>query len=264
MKFKGKKVWVTGASSGIGEAIARNLSGVASLLIISGLEEKELNLIKEEIASAETEVDAVAFDLGDFVQVENAADYVLKKYGGVDILINNGGISQRGLFSETTMAVDRHIMEVNFFSTILLTKLMLPPMLKQGSGHIAVTSSMVGKFGFPLRSSYAASKHAVQGYFETVGLEYFHKGIRTTVACPGRIRTNISLNAISGTGQKYGVMDPGQASGMSADKCARKYIRAIEKNRWETYIGGSEILMIWFKRFIPALFRKLALKVGKV
>jgi dehydrogenase/reductase SDR family member 7B len=138
---------------------------------------------------------------------------------------------------------------------------MLPSMLQQGEGHIAVTSSMVGKFGFPLRSSYAASKHALQGYFETVGLEYYNKGLRTTVASPGRIRTNISVNAVLGDGKKYGVMDPGQASGMTAEKCAQRYIRAIERDQWETYIGNSEILMIWFKRFLPALFRRLAMRI---
>lgn len=264
MKFQDKRVWITGASSGIGEAMARQLSGIASLLIISGLEGEDLQRIKEEIENEHTVVEALPFDLGDFVQVEKAAARVLEKHGGVDILINNGGISQRSMVNETTMAVDRHIMEVNFFSPVLLTKLMLPAMLSQGAGHIAATSSMVGKFGFPLRSSYAASKHALQGYFETVGLEFCKKGIRTTVASPGRISTNISLNAILGTGEKYGMMDPGQAKGISSEKCARKYIRAIEKDKWETYIGGSEILMIWFKRFVPALFRRLALGVNKV
>jgi dehydrogenase/reductase SDR family member 7B len=262
MKFHGKRVWITGASSGIGEAMARQLAGKVALLIISGLEKEDLETIRNSIPSDQGIVVALPFDLGDFVQVENAAKEVLEKFGGVDILINNGGISQRGYSAETTIAVDRHIMEVNFFSQVRLAKLILPAMLEQGSGHIAVTSSMVGKFGFPLRSSYAASKHALQGYFETVGLEYYHQGIRTTIASPGRIRTNISVNAILGTGQKYGLMDPGQASGMSAEKCAKRYIRAIERNQWEVYIGNSEILMIWFKRFIPALFRRLALRVS--
>jgi len=262
MKFHGKRVWITGASSGIGAAMAKQVADKVSLLIISGLEKEELEVIRDSIPTGNAVVIALPFDLGDFVQVENAAREVLEKYGGIDILINNGGISQRGYSAETTIAVDRHIMEVNFFSQVHLAKMILPSMLKQGSGHIAVTSSMVGKFGFPLRSSYAASKHALQGYFETVGLEYYHQGIRTTVASPGRIRTNISVNAILGTGQKYGLMDPGQASGMSAEKCASRYIHAIERDQWETYIGKSEILMIWFKRFIPALFRRMALRVS--
>jgi dehydrogenase/reductase SDR family member 7B len=264
MKFQDKRVWITGASSGIGKEMVRQLSGIARLLVISALEEEELYALKNEIASVHTQIDVVPFNLGEIHQVEMAAKGVIERHGGVDILINNGGISQRGLFDQTTMEVDRHIMEVNFFSQILLAKLMLPGMLKQGAGHIAVTSSMVGKFGFPLRSSYAASKHALQGYFETVGLEYRNQGIRTTIACPGRIRTNISVNAISGTGEKHGVMDPGQANGMSAQQCARKYLKGVEQDKWETYIGKKEILMIWFKRYLPALFRRMALKVSQV
>lgn len=264
MRLQNKRVWITGASSGIGEAMARQLSGVASLLVISGLEEEDLQKIKGEIATSQTTVEVIAFNLSDQQQVENAAALVLEKYGGVDVLINNGGISQRGLVTETLFEIDRHIMEVNYFSQVLLTKLMLPPMIACGSGHLAVTSSMTGKFGFPLRSSYAASKHALQGYFETIGLEFYKQGIRVTIASPGRIRTNISLNALSGRGEKYGQMDPGQANGITAERCARQYLRAIEKNKWETYIGGKEILMIWFKRFIPALFRRMALKVSNV
>ncbi len=263
MKLKGKRVWLTGAGSGIGAAMAQQLSGVASLLIISSLDEKELNDLQASLGQTSTKVVMLPFDLGDAEAVKSAAQFVLETFHGVDVLINNGGISQRALVGETTMEVDRKIMEINYFSYVQLTKLMLPPMIDQGSGHIAVTSSMVGKFGFPLRSSYAASKHALQGYFETLGLEYYNRGIRTTVALPGRINTNISLNAISGTGEKYGEMDPGQAKGMPAGVCAKKYLRAIEKNRWEVYIGKHEILMIWFKRFVPGLFRKLARRVGE-
>lgn len=262
MKLKNKRIWITGAGSGIGQAMAYRLSGTASVLIISGLEEEELMMMKKNIESEKTTVEVISFDLGDMKQVKDAALTVLSKYGGVDVLINNGGISQRSLVEETDISVDRKIMEINFFGHIYLTRLMLPAMISQRSGHIAVTSSMVGKFGFPLRSSYSASKHALQGYFETAGLELLKYGIRTTIVCPGRIQTNISLNAISGSGEIYGQMDPGQANGMTASLCARKYLRAIEKNQWEAYIGKHEILMIWFKRFIPFIFRKLALKVN--
>ncbi|HRZ43320.1 MAG TPA: SDR family NAD(P)-dependent oxidoreductase [Bacteroidales bacterium] len=264
MKLENRRIWITGAASGIGEAMARQLSGVASLLIISDLNAERLLALKPELEKGITTVDALPFDLSNRTEVEKAADKVLATYGGVDLLINNGGISQRGLFYETTEEVDRRIMEINFFSYVVLTKKMLPPMLAQGFGHIAATSSMTGKFGFPLRSSYAASKHAVQGYFETVGLELYDRGIRVTVASPGRIRTNISVNALSGEGTRYGQMDPGQAGGMPAEKCAARYLRAIRRDQWEVYIGYNEILMIWFKRYLPWLFRKLALRVGKV
>jgi len=261
MKLQGKKVWITGAGSGIGEAMARQLSGVASLIIISALEEDDLKRVAHEIACEQTHIEVLPFDLADTTQVELAGQHVLRKFGGVDVLINNGGISQRSLVMDAIDTVERKIMEINFFSYVHLTRLMLPAMVQQGAGHIAVTSSMVGKFGFPLRSTYAASKHAVEGYFETLGLEMVKKGIRVTIASPGRIRTNISLNAVSASGQKHGMLDPGQAGGMSAVRCAQKYLRAIEKDRWETYIGNSELLMIWFKRFCPPLFRRIAMKV---
>jgi len=262
MKLKDKRIWITGAGSGIGAAMVEQLAGVASLLVISALEENDLQLLKSKLAHTNTRIEVLPFDLGDPDQVKTAAEQVINRFGGVDVLINNGGISQRGLVADTLMDVDRRIMEVNFFGHIRLTKLLLPHMLEQKSGHIAVTSSMVGKFGFPLRSSYAASKHALQGYFETLGLEYYDKGIRITIALPGRIQTNISINAISGTGDRHGMMDPGQAGGMKAGVCARKYLKAIEKNQWEVYIGNSEIVMIWFRRYVPKLFRYLARRVG--
>jgi dehydrogenase/reductase SDR family member 7B len=261
MKLQGKKVWITGAGSGIGEAMARQLSGVASVIIISALEEYDLKRVAHEIACEQTHIEVLPFDLADSTQIELAGQHVLRKFGGVDVLINNGGISQRSLVMDATDAVERKIMEINFFSYVHLTRLMLPAMVQQGKGHIAVTSSMVGKFGFPLRSTYAASKHAVEGYFETLGLEMVKKGIRVTIASPGRIRTNISFNAVLASGQKHGMLDPGQAGGMSAVKCAQKYLRAIEKDRWETYIGHSELLMIWIKRYFPPLFRRIAMNI---
>ncbi len=184
MDLENRRIWITGAASGIGEAMARQLAGVAALLVISDLNGERLHEIGAELKTEHTRVEVLPFDLADSAALQSAADHVLEKFGGVDILINNGGISQRGLFHETNQEVDRKIMEINFFSYVALTKRMLPPMLAQGFGHIAATSSMTGKFGFPLRSSYAASKHAVQGYFETVGLELYDKGIRVTVASP--------------------------------------------------------------------------------
>jgi dehydrogenase/reductase SDR family member 7B len=261
MNLKNKRIWITGASSGIGEALTMQLSGVAALLIISGRNEAALKSLAAKAANEYTRIEVLPFDLSNPEEVREAALSVISRFNEVDVLINSGGISQRSLFTESSIQLDRRIMEVNFFSQVLLTQLMVPGMVKQGSGHIVVTSSMVGKFGFPLRSAYAASKHALHGYFETIGLELHHKGIRTTVVCPGRIRTNISVNALTGSGNQYGTMDPGQDNGMSAERCAALYIKAIERNRWEAYIGRSEILMIWFKRYIPALFRKIAMKV---
>jgi short-subunit dehydrogenase len=149
-------------------------------------------------------------------------------------------------------------MNVNFFGAVILTKAVLPQMINQGSGAIAVTSSITGKFGFPLRSAYSASKHAVVGFFETLGIELASKNISVTVAFPGRVQTNISINAITKDGTPHGEMDPGQAGGIPAELCARKYLDAIHRGRHEVLIGGRELIMVHIRRFLPRLFFRIA------
>ncbi len=186
-------------------------------------------------------------------------------------MVNNAGISQRSLVVDTQTTVDRKIMEVNYFGTVNLTKKLLPLMLANGGGKIAVISSITGKFGFPLRSAYAASKHALHGFFETLQLELKPEdNIFITILCPGRIKTNISRNALIYDGSIYGKMDEGQEQGMSADICAQKIVKAISQKKREVYIGGVsqkkrevyiggvDVLMVYFKRYLPALFYWIA------
>ncbi|MDT8309702.1 MAG: SDR family oxidoreductase [Bacteroidales bacterium] len=262
MKIDNQRIWITGASSGIGAELVQQTAGKATLIIISGRDRKKLEILKNSLDISKTEIFVLPFNLEDEQAVEEAAKTVIDNFNGVDILINNGGISQRGWVTETKEIVDKTIMQINFFSQVKLTKMMLPAMIAQEYGHIVVTSSIVGKFGFPLRSAYAASKHALHGFFETLGLELASSGIKSTIICPGRVKTNISLNALNAEGKTYGKMDRGQAEGMSAARCARKYISAIEKNQWEAYIGNKEILMIWLKRYMPGIFRKIAMKIS--
>ena len=149
-------------------------------------------------------------------------------------------------------------METNFFGAISLTKEVLPSMVKNGGGNIIVISSVVGKFGFPLRTAYSASKHALQGYFDSLRAEMTNDNINITVVSPGRIHTNISLNAIEKNGQRHGVMDQGQAQGMPADKCARKILKAVKNNKKDVLIGKSELILVFIRKFIPSLYYKLA------
>jgi short-subunit dehydrogenase len=186
-----------------------------------------------------------------------------KAFGRIDILINNGGVTQRALVMETPIEIDRKIMEVNYFSGVILTKSVLPGMLARGYGHIAGISSVTGKYGFPLRSAYAASKHAMAGFYETIGAEYYHSCIRTTMVFPGRINTNISLGAMGPEGKPYNVMDTGQQNGTPVDKCARKIINGIRKNKREVFPGGKEILLIYIKRFLPGLAFRIARKAQR-
>ncbi|MDR1865427.1 MAG: SDR family oxidoreductase [Bacteroidales bacterium] len=258
--FEGKTVWITGASSGIGEALAYEYSGLGAWVILSARRENELERVKAACAHSDR-CTVTPLDLADQQQLETAADRMLQQFGAIDILVNNGGVSQRSLAIETGVDVDRRIMEVDYFSGVTLAKKLLPAMVAKGSGHIVAISSIVGMFGFPLRSAYSAAKHAMHGFYESVWAELHTQGIRVTVVCPGRILTDVSRHALVGDGTLYGKMDHGQAGGITAQTCARKIIKAVRKNKKETYIGKTDLLMIWFKRYIPCLYYLLVSKV---
>ena len=259
--FQSKIVWVTGASSGIGEAIAYEFAKHQTKLILSSRRKDELERVAENCRKLGSEASVVLLDLSDPKQLEVAAQNVLDTYGYVDFLVNNGGISQRSYVIETPVEIDRQIMEVDFFSGVILTKAVLPSMEKRKFGHIIVISSVTGLFGFPLRSAYAAAKHAIVGFYETLWAEQNKNGINVTIACPGRIRTNISFHALTKDGNPHGVMDHGLNEGMSAEECAKKIIKAVKKKKVITYIAGKELFLIYFKRYLPWLFYKLVTKV---
>lgn len=259
MLFSEKVVWITGASSGIGEALAYEFANQGAKLIISSRREDELHRVKQNISN---ECLIIALDITDDTSVEQAVNTAINFYQKIDVLINNAGISQRCLVVDTPTTVDRKIMEVNYFGTVNVTKKVLPVMIANGGGQIAVISSIVGKIGFPLRSTYAASKHALHGFFETLQLELKPEdNIFITILCPGRIKTNISRNALTYDGSVYGKMDEGQEQGMSADICAQKIIRAIYQKKREVYIGGIDVLIVYFKRYLPSLFYWIASRI---
>ncbi len=261
ISFKNRLVLITGSTSGIGKAITIQLAKEGAKLIIADRNEIELAATKDECLKHTSFCETIVFDLANPNEVSHAASTILEKYGPIYLLINNGGISQRSLAHETPIEIDRKIMEIDFFSYIILSKAFIPSMIEQKEGYIAVTSSLSGKFGFHLRSSYSAAKHALQGYFETLRMELKQHGISVTIAYPGSINSNISINAIEKDGSKHGVMDPAQSKGMSAETCAKHYIRAIKKGRTEVLIGGKEFIMFHLKRFFPKLFFKL---IGKI
>jgi dehydrogenase/reductase SDR family protein 7B len=258
MKFKDKVIWITGAASGIGEALAYQSVEYGGKLILSDIDAAGLSRVVAICESSGATVLNLPLDLSSRESIEKAAGMALEHFGRVDVLINNGGISQRSLTWDTPLQVDYKIMNINFFGAVILTKAVLPHMMAQGGGYLAATSSITGKFGFPLRSAYAASKHATQGFFETLGLELAGKNISVTIAMPGRVRTNISMHALTGDGTPHGKMDPGQATGIPAERCARKYLDAIYKRKPEVLIGGKELMMVHIRRFLPALFYRLA------
>ena len=201
-----------------------------------------------------------ALDLAKSDDFPQITKQVVEKMGRIDFLFNNGGISQRSEVQETSLDIDRKIMEVNYFGNIALTKSVLPYFRAQGSGYFLVVSSIAGKFGFFLRSAYSASKHALQGFYESLYLEEEKNGIGVTIACPGKINTQISVNALTGAGKQHGEMDHNQATGMSAEECASQMLKAIEKRQIEVLIGNKEIKAVKIKRFLPGLFWKVIKK----
>lgn len=261
ISFKEKTVWITGASSGIGEALAYEFAKEGAILILSARRKEELEKVAQNCIVLGGTSHVFPLDLSLQSQLEDVSDNVISKFGHIDILVNNGGISQRSLVIETPVEVDRRIMEVDFFSGVILTKKVLPAMVAHGYGHFIVISSITGKFGFSLRSAYAAAKHALHGFYESLWAELHDKGINVTIVCPGRIHTNISLSALTKSGEAHGIMDHAQAGGISAEQCAQKIMKAVKKQKIEVYIAGKEMLMIYFKRYVPWLFFKLVSRV---
>jgi short-subunit dehydrogenase len=258
--FQDKVVWITGASSGIGEALASAFSAAGARLVLSSRRSSELERVKKKLQIADERILILPMDLADTRHIENLTREVMSLFGRIDILVNNGGISQRSLTKDTPLEIDRKIMEVNFFGTVALTKSVLPVFLKQQSGQFIVISSISGKFGFYFRSAYSASKHALHGFFESLRMEVEKDNIKVMLVCPGKIRTNISINAVTGNGQKHKKMDPGQEQGLSAEECAAQIINGLVKGKEELFIGGKEIRAVLFKRLVPGLFSKLIKK----
>ncbi len=269
MTFQNRIIWITGASSGIGEALAYAFWREGATLVLSARRLNELERVKRTCLQIQkggekdnkNAIVLVPLDLAASETLPAIAYDVLQRLGHIDILVNNGGVAQRSLAKDTAMAVDRSIMEVNFFGTVALTKALLPSMLERKAGHIVVVSSVVGKLGTPVRSAYSASKHALHGFFDSLRAEVWRENIAVTIVCPGYIRTAISLNAFVGDGSKQNTMDNAQAKGMSAEECARKILKAVAQGKEEVAMGGKEIWGIYLKRFVPRLFSKIIRRV---
>lgn len=255
-------VWITGASSGIGEACAYRYAAQGARLILTSSSAERLEKVAEKCrAAGATQVVVLPYDFSSNDDIEALVQSAWDATEGIDIVMLNAGISQRTNVEDTSMEMVRKIMEVNYFAPVAIAKDLLPRMLSAGGGKIAVTTSIAGRFGFPLRCGYSSSKFALYGFFETLQAEYHDKGIRVTIVCPGRVNTNISRYALDKGGKPHGVMDPGQAGGMSAADAARIITGAVAKGRREVLVGRKELLMVYIKRFFPSLCATLARKI---
>jgi short-subunit dehydrogenase len=265
MELKNKVVWLTGASSGIGEALTIDLAKEGAKLVLSARRKEELERVAAVAGLTAERVLILPLDLekqGDF---ETKKQEVLQRFGQIDVLINNGGVSQRSLAKDTTVEVDRRLFEINFFGTLALTKVVLPQFLKQKSGMFVAVTSAVGKFGSPWRSGYSASKHALHGFFDSLRAEVYDDGIKVLLVCPGFVVTNISYNALTGEGGKLGSMDNATSKGISKEECSRQIIAAIKADKEEVIVSNfKEKFGVYVKRFFPSVFsvmiRKMAVR----
>jgi dehydrogenase/reductase SDR family protein 7B len=259
--FEGKIVWITGASSGIGEALVYEFARLGATIIASSNEAAELERVKGNCGDNSGRITCAPFDLSDTSDISTLVENQLSQTGRIDYLLNIGGISHRSIIEETPLWLDRKIMEINYFGTIALSKAVLPYMIRQKSGHILGTSSIAGRFGFPLRSAYSASKQALHGFFETLHIENSKNNIYASVIIPGRVRTKISFRALDGQGKAQGKMDDGLANGITPEKAAKTIIKGIRRNKREILVGSSELIMLYIRRFLPFLFFRLAGKI---
>jgi dehydrogenase/reductase SDR family protein 7 len=261
LMFKDQVIWITGASSGIGEALALEFAKRGAKLILSSRNEDSLRAVAQKCEAISCGANAsyvLPMDVTDEDGLPAKVEQAKVHFGQIDLLINNAGISQRSSFLVTDMATYRKLFEVDVFGQIALTKLVVPIMLQQGNGHVAVTASVAGKIGVPFRTGYCAAKHAVMGFFDALRSELAHQNIRVTTITPGYIHTNISANAVSGDGTAFGKTDSSIAGGMSASECARIVVNGLQAGKPEIAVGkGIEMHTLWIKRLFPKMLFKL-------
>lgn len=258
--FTNKTVWITGASDGIGKELAVQLAKLGSRIILTARSVDKLTEVKKSLAGDGHEV--FPMDLLRVDQIPEATNDLLGKVGAIDILVNNAGISQRSLTKDTSIEVDRKIMEIDHFAVVALSKSVLPHMIERQEGLIITISSVAGKLGAPMRSAYSAAKHAVIGFMDALRAEIHEENIKIMVVTPGSVQTNISANALEGDGKRHNVTDPLIANGIPVEECVKTIIKGIRNETPELLIAkGKEKLAVYIRRFYPKLLFKMMTKV---
>jgi short-subunit dehydrogenase len=258
MNWKNQVVWITGASSGIGESLVKELAKAGALVILSSRNKSELERVKKEAGLDDQTSLILPLDLEEYHNLSKSVPQALKKWGRVDVLINNGGVSQRALAENTSIEVTEKIMRINFFGSVALTVALYPHMKSRKEGIIAVVSSVAGKVGTGMRTTYCASKHALQGYYDGLRAEAYHDGIQVSIICPGYIKTKISNNALLGNGKIQNKMDDGIASGLDVTETAKRILAGLASGKDEILISGPrEKLATYLKRFAPGLLSRI-------
>ncbi len=254
LDLRGQVVWITGASGGIGEALALQAAQAGACLVLSARRAEALARVQAACPDP-ARVALLPLDLTDF-DAEAAYTAACLPFGTITLLVNNAGISQRSLLVDTRMSTYRTLFELDFFAVVALTQVVVPAMRARGHGHVVTISSVTGKVAVPLRTGYSAAKHAVQGFMDAARAELQRDGIHFTTVCPGFVRTDISYNAITGDGGRHNQMDSGQANGISAEACARQVWRAVQRRQAEVLIG-REGWAVLLQRLAPGLLRRV-------
>lgn len=259
MRIDNKTVWITGASSGIGEGLAHILSKRNCKLILSSRKVSELQRVKDACAHPEA-IFILPLDLVEFDSMTDNTQQAIAAFGPIDILINNAGISQRSLLINTDFEVYKRLIDINYLGTVALTKAVLPHFVSKKSGRFVTITSLMGKFGSPYRSGYCGAKHALHGFFDVLRMEHEKDGIGVTLICPGFIQTNVAKNALIADGSRQEKDDDATQQGLPVAVLGVRMIRAIERGKFEAYIGKKEVLGIYLKRFFPKLLHKAVMR----
>jgi len=250
MNFNNKVIWITGASSGIGKGLALALSEYNCQLILSSRRKEALEAVKK-LCKFPERVAIIPFDLADYENLKPVALNAIQTFGKVDVLINNGGISQRSLVIDTDISVDKKLMAIDYLGTVALSKAILPHFVERQSGHFVTVTSLMGKFSSPYRSGYCGAKHALHGFFDALRFEHDKDNIKVTMICPGFVNTNVAKNALTGDGSQQQTQDTATENGLPVEVFVKRMLNAIEKEKFEAYIGKKEILGVYLKRFFP-------------
>lgn len=250
-----KRIWIIGASSGIGEGLVKILAEKGAKLIISARNESKLIELKAAFHLAEIEV--LALDVENLSSLQDLTDRAWQHFDGLDYVFLNAGMTVRDLVVDSRLDVERKIMDINFWGPVAITKVLLSEKKPDSKLHLVLTSSLSGKYGVPKLAAYAASKHAIHGYFDSLRAETFGSGLFIHIVIPGFIRTNITVAGLRGDGSTSGKMQNALAEGMDPEVCALGILRGLERGKEEFVVGGSERFTVPLNRLFPSLMKRL-------
>jgi short-subunit dehydrogenase len=251
--YTGKTVWITGASAGIGAALAHAFAARGARLVLSARRAERLQALARDCGARDVQV--LPLDLADFGALPGCVEQVLARFGAVDVMVHNAGVGQRSLVVETDFAVQKQLLDVNYLGPVALTQALLPSMLARGHGQLVVISSVLGLMSAPRRAGYCAAKHALHGYFNALRAELARSGVSVLLVCPGRVRSEFSESALEGDGRAHGVLDDTSAAGLSPEYTAQRTLAALAHGAQEVYVAKWESLAVYLNRFAPSLMR---------